>query len=64
MEIIILVKNEMKKNKQTDTKNILLNNNTIYNFYKESIIKLDNFINETSANIIKDDLQRIKYGTK
>lgn len=52
-KLIRIITHEKDKNKGNDAKYILLNNNTIYDYYKKSVAEIDNFINKTSIDMIK-----------
>lgn len=52
-KIIHIMTNEKDKNKGIEAKYILLNNNTIYDIYKKSVVEIDNFINKISMSLIK-----------
>ena len=51
--IMKIVMSEKEKNKGIEPKYVLLNNNTVYNIYKKSVVEIDDFINKTSASMIK-----------
>jgi len=52
-KIINIMAGEKEKNKGIEEKYILVNNNTIYDIYKKSVVEIDNLIDKTAKNLIK-----------